>query len=201
MKEAPEVNTIVMLDIAGWTAPLKTRVEELGEVVTVADPVVGDSGHEPSLGSAVHLRWHGARGPSEMSATLVATEQRSLKLWHLRPDGEPVVNQRRDFARAEVLLPVALDTDGGTVDGHLADLSEGGLKAVCPSSVELAVSDRVRVQLTVGGTELALDSEVVRVQADKGQLYAGCRFVDIDEQRAHLIRKYVFERQMEQRRS
>jgi hypothetical protein len=200
MLSVPAVNTSVTLDVPGWTAPRRTRVEDLDDEIVVADPLIGGGDHDPALGSPVTVRWKGARGPMELATTLVARELRSLSWWRLRPDGPVVITQRRHHARMGALIPLTLCTEAGPLDGHLVDLSEGGLRSVCREPAWLVLGDRVTAHFDVAGHDLAVAGEIVRVDVHDERLFAGCRFLDVAPRQADLIRKFVFERQTRERR-
>jgi len=196
----PAINTPVTLDVAGWRSPVATRVEELDDTVVVADPTLAHGDHDPSLGSTVRVSWQGDRGPTEMPAVLVAKELRTVPVWRLEPDGPIVVTQRRHHVRVAALLPVALHPTSGAPDGHLVDLSEGGMKLVCPAPSPVAVGDRFGVSFDVDGTPVDVQVAVVRLEPHDDHVCACCRFIDTAPQQADIIRRFVFDRQVRERR-
>lgn len=196
----PTINTPVTLEVPGWSEPLATRVEELDDTVVVADPLLGRGGHPPSVGASVRITWQGDRGPTEMPAELVAMELRALRLWRLRPTGAPQSTQRRDHVRIATLLPLVLASDTACVDGHLVDLSEGGLRSVCPPPSPVVVGDRFDVRFDVDDRRITVRGLAVRVDPRGDHVCIGCRFVDPPAQLADTIRKFVFDRQVRERR-
>lgn len=196
----PAINTTVTLELPGRSEPLVTRVEELDDTVVVADPLLGREGHPPSLGTTVLLTWQGDRGPTEMPAELVAIELRTLSLWRLRPTDGPRSTQRRDHVRIGTLLPLVLASDTASVAGHLVDLSEGGLRSVCPAPAPVAVGDHFDVHFDVDDRRVTVRGLAVRVDSRDDHVCIGCRFVDAPPQLADTIRKFVFDRQARERR-
>ena len=195
----PPINTTVTVDVAGWAAPRRTRVEDLDDDVVVAAPVAEGDDHEPSLGTSLELAWQGVRGPMAQQTRLVAKELRTVPTWRLEPDGPVVITQRRHHVRAGTIMPVVLHTRSGRVDAHVVDLSEGGLRAATRGVAPVAVGDRLRVELAVGERPLDVASEVVRLELDGSRWSAGCRFVAIADGDADAVRRFVFDRQARER--
>lgn len=195
----PPINTSVTVDVAGWVAPRRTRVEDLDDEVVVAAPVAEGDDHEPSLGTSLDLAWQGVRGPMALRARLVAKELRIVPTWRLEPEGPVVITQRRHHVRAGTLMPVVLRTKSGPLDAHVVDLSEGGVRVVHRGAFPVAVGDRLDVELHVADRELVLTSEVVRLEPDQARWYAGCRFTAIADGDADAVRRFVFDRQARDR--
>lgn len=195
----PPINTTVTVDVAGWVAPRRTRVEDLDDDIVVAAPVPEGDDHEPSLGASLEVAWQGVRGPISQQARLVAKELRTVPTWRLEPMGPIVITQRRHHVRAGTIMPVVLRSRSGHIDAHVVDLSEGGLRAVTRDDVPLAVGDRLRVELELDERRLALASEVVRMETDGSRWFAGCRFTEIANGDADTLRRFVFDRQARER--
>lgn len=195
----PPINTSVTVDVAGWAAPRRTRVEGLSGDVVVAAPVPEGDDHEPSLGTTLDLAWQGERGPMAVRVRLVAKELCTIPTWRLEPDGPVVITQRRLHVRTGTLLPVVLRAGSGPVEAQAVDLSEGGVRAVCRRPVPVTVGDRLCVELALHERDLALASEVVRVETDGTRWFAGCRFTAIADGDAYILRRLVFDRQARDR--
>ena len=195
----PPINTSVTVDVVGWAAPRRTRVEDLDDDVVVAAPLAEGDDHEPSLGTPLELAWQGVRGPMAQRTRLVAKELRTVPTWRLEPAGPVVITQRRHHVRAGTIMPVVLHTTAGRVEAHVVDLSEGGLRAAHRGAVPVAVGDRLHVELQVAGRALAVASEVVRLELDGTRWSAGCRFVTIADGDADAVRRFVFDRQARER--
>lgn len=200
MPAGPPINTSVTVDVAGWTAPRRTRVEDdAGDEVVIAAPMAEGDDHEPSLGTALDLAWQGGRGPMALRVRLVAKELRTIPTWRLEPDGSVVITQRREHVRTGTVMPAVLHTGSGPVQAHVVDVSEGGLRVAHRGPFPVAVGDRVHVDLAVAERELAVTSEVVRVESDGTTWFAGCRFTAIPEGDADALRRFVFDRQARDR--
>lgn len=193
--QEPPINTSVTLDVPGWAAPRRTRVEDLDHEVIVAAPLGEGDDHEPSLGTTMDVEWKGARGPMALRARLVAKELRTVPTWRLEPDGRVVITQRRHHVRAGGLIPVVLRTACGPMEVQAVDLSEGGARLVRRGLLLVEVGDQVDVEVTVADRELVLPSEVVRLETDGTRCFAGCRFTAISDRDADVVRRFVFDRQ------
>lgn len=191
----PPINTLVTLDVAGWTAPRRTRVEDLDDEVVVATPVPEGDDHEPSLGTSLDVAWQSARGPMALRARLVSKELRIVPTWRLEPEGPVVITQRRHHVRTGTLMPVVLRAQSGPIDAQVVDLSEGGLRIVRRGTFPVAVGDRLAVDITVADRHMHLLSEVVRLDSDEDRWFAGCRFTAMTDADADAVRRFVFTRQ------
>lgn len=195
----PPINATVAVDVAGWAAPRRTRVEDLDDEVVVAAPVCEGDDHEPSLGTSMDLTWQGRRGPMSLRVRLVAKELRTVPTWRLEPGGPVVITQRRQHVRSQTLMPAVLRTAAGPVSAQVVDLSEGGLRVVHRGTSPLVVGDRLHVELQVDGRFLLLSSEVVRLDTDRSRWFAGCRFHAIAPGDADALRRFVFGLQTRER--
>lgn len=199
MVAGPDINALVDLDVAGWVAPRRSRVEGLDDEIVVADPLVDGSDREPRIGSPVTVSWMGALGPMELVTSLAAKEERTIRMWRLQPDGPVVITQRRHHVRVATVLSLVLHADRRQIEGYLVDLSEGGLRAVCPGLPLLGLGDRVDATLHFDGQTITVTAEVVRVTADGERTTAGLRFLDVPSLQADAIRRFVFARQRRER--
>lgn len=195
----PEINTLVEVDVAGWAAPRRSRVEGLDDEVVVADPLVDGDDPEPPIGSPVTLSWMSTAGPMELMTSLAAKEERTIKMWRLQPEGPVVITQRRHHVRIAAVLSLLLHADQRQIEGYLVDLSEGGLRAACPRSARLCLRDPVDATLDFDGQVITVTAEVVRVAHDDERTFAGLRFVDVPSAHADAIRRFVFARQRRER--
>lgn len=197
----PDINTLVELDVAGWVAPRRSRVEGLDDELVVADPLVDGADREPPIGSPVTVSWMGPPGPMELTTSLAAKEQRTIRMWRLQPEGPVVITQRRHHVRVATVSALVLHTGRRPVDGYLVDLSEGGLRVVCPGRPPLSLGARVDATLDVRDQTITVAAEVVRVADDGERTSAGLRFVDVPSIHTDAIRRFVFARQRQERAS
>lgn len=195
----PEINARVDVDVAGWTEPRPSRVEDLDHDVVVADPLVGSPDQDPAIGSPVTVSWTGPSGSMELVTSLATREEREIPVWRLRPQGSVVVNQRRDHVRVPTVLSLVLHNDGRRIHGHLIDLSEGGLRAACVAPVPMQVGDRLDAAFEFDRQVAEVSAEVVRLERHGDHVSAGCRFLDVPAKKADLIRRFVFARQRRER--
>ena len=136
--EPPGTNSLLTVDIGGLSvniaAGVASRVEGqfAGDLLIAAPRFTGDL--DPvRAGLPVLLRWVGPRGALSLATELVEVRRGQLTIWRVRPVGQVLISQRRDFARAPLstpiqLVPVTAEASRTTM-GWLSDLSEGGLRA------------------------------------------------------------------------
>lgn len=199
MVVGPDINTLVDIDVAGWVAPRRSRVEGLDDEVVVADPLVDGTDRDPPIGSPVTISWIGAPGPMELVTSLAAKEERTIKMWRLQPEGPVIITQRRHHVRVATVLSLVLHADPRQIEGYLVDLSEGGLRAVCPGRPQLGLGDQVDAALHFDGQTITVTAEVVRLGADGEHTSAGLRFLDVPSMHTDAIRRFVFARQRRER--
>lgn len=200
MLSGPPINSSVTIEAADTGLRWRTRVEELDDEVVVAAPVLEHEVNDPALGQALQLRWRGQQGPVSMDVTLVAKQLRHLATWRLHPEGPVVITQRRHHTRTGALLPAILDIGSGTLDAHVVDVSEGGVRLVHQGGRRLRAGDAVRLQLGIDDVDLVLTATVVRVDAGGARTSVGLRFLDATGDVEDRIRRYVFSRQAHARR-
>lgn len=200
MLSGPPINSSVTIETADARLRWRTRVEGLDDEVVVAAPMFEHEANDPMLGQALQLRWQGEQGPVSMDVTLVAKELRHVPTWRLHADGRAIITQRRHHARAEALLPAILDTACGTLDTHVVDVSEGGVRLVHQGGRRFRAGDAVRLQLKIDDVDLVLGTTVVRVDGDGPRTSISLRFLDATADVEDRIRRYVFSRQARERR-
>lgn len=199
MAGGPDINALVDLDVAGWTACRRSRVEDSDGELVVAAPLVDGDDHDPPIGSPVTVTWTGQGGPMELVTSLAAKEERAIHMWRLRPEGGVVITQRREHVRVATLLSVVLRNDDRRFSGYLLDLSEGGLRAACREPIPLALGDRVGASLDFDGQTIEVTAEVVRLDRGGERTSAGLRFLGVPPRQADAIRGFVFARQRRER--
>lgn len=113
--------------------------------------------------------------------------------------------QRREFVRVSVGLPVRIETTVGSkpkhFDLHMRDMSGGGIGVLLPPGVQFPVGGDVRARFTLptGDIHIDLRCSVVRI-SDRNEFdFAVCslKFVDIKESIRQKIIQYTFVRQRE----
>jgi c-di-GMP-binding flagellar brake protein YcgR len=114
--------------------------------------------------------------------------------WLLRLTGRQSVCQRRSFVRADVVLPVLLQLEGGEREVTALDISEGGLRCSTPDRGGLSGGTVVGVHLDLDPLVLDLRAEVVRARhpAPERPLDLGLRFLDLSIKDADRLRAWIF---------
>jgi hypothetical protein len=201
----PAVNELIEVSILGGESH-RSRVEDVdGDTVTVAAPLNLKVEDLPGIGDLVTIRWSaGARGRYAAPARIVEFVRGGVPRWITRPTGTVVVEQSRQFVRGGGGEPVVLlrqgQDDTSPVQGHVADLSEGGLRARF-TDLEGAVGDTVVVTLTLDGETIDATGQIHRTTRDHGE--PGVQVVvvlDLPERQAQLVRRYVMKHQLAARR-
>ncbi len=126
-----------------WLGPdgRASRVEDVdGAMIAIAAPRGTGDVEPPAVGEELRLRWAGPRGLLTLDVRLVDLGRDGVPLWWCEPAGGLQVHQRREFVRAPVpggwRVSVAITPVGSSaspVQGHLLDVSEGGLRVRVPA--------------------------------------------------------------------
>jgi hypothetical protein len=201
----PAVNDLVEVSILGGDTH-RSRVEDVGNgTVTVAAPLRLRVEDLPEIGSQVTIRWSaGARGRYAASARIEEFIRGGVPRWVTRPTGPVAVEQSRQFVRGGGGEPVVLirqgPEDASPAHGHIADLSEGGLRARF-TDLEGAVGDEVVVTLTLDGDTIDARGRIQRTMREAPDDTVHVVVVlDLAERQAQAVRRYVLRHQLAARR-
>ena len=136
-----------------------------------------------------------ARNPADRFPDAASFEQALTTSTPDRLAASPEVqgaSRRRAYARAPYVTPLRLLMEGSEpCDGRTQDISEGGVLALLESTLELGSQLRLRLALPITGKV----EEVVAVSKwerdHRGRRAVGLEFVDLSEEAAEAIRRYV----------
>jgi hypothetical protein len=180
---------------------LTAVVEQVdGEELVVALVKVGPNPLPEVAGAdGVELRHETPLGIFKASGSVTPQAPGGRRL-RFEPTDDPAVIQRRDHARVDTDLPVALAPEYGNqqrIGARAVNVSGGGV--LLEGAAELGMGDRVRVSLVLddGGPPLETLARVVREPAPG---LTGLLFDLIDEPARERLIHYVFERERERRR-
>lgn len=195
----PQALVDIVLDVS--TEPLVTSVKDVSGTRVVLEAPVDRSGRLvlPGSGMGGLLVWRGDRDLVQAPLAVLETSRPPAPAWSIRVTGRPTPCQRRSFVRADVDLPAVLRPGGRRHDVRVQDVSEGGLRCAARSAGDLAMGDRLPVEVELAGVPWTLDADVVRLRfTSNGAVDLGLRFRDLALADADRIRSFVF---AEQRRS
>jgi PilZ domain len=195
----PDVNQRVEIFGSTWGDWLVTRVEDRrpgGLVVAVPQNPAGPE-RLPSPAEFVAVRWTGARGIGMVEAAVVATTRAGIvPTWELAGRGEPVLFQRRRFARVPVVLPARLVTRRGAWGLTILDLAEGGIRCLAAQMVPVEPGEPIEVSFEVDGLGLSVQAQVLRWALAPGGVTIVFRFVDLPRADADRLRRFVFRQEL-----
>lgn len=170
--------TLVLVADEGTVTELETRVSDVTPrdapptAITVVrpQPAHREEVEAPPVGTTVELTWLHAAGVMRTVVEVTPVWRRYGPVWVLTPQGEVTRQQRREFFRVPVSLPVGITSLvewnaalGSLVPtaGMAVDLSEGGLRAVARGVLPSSGST-VELALKVPDETLDLPATVVR---------------------------------------
>ena len=196
MAEWPEVNDRVVLVRADGER-CSTRVEDDAQgLLAVGDPIGDAWARRPDLGGEYELQWPSPRGVWTVPVVLRSTESGSVPLWWLEPAEEPHLQQRRDHVRAEAagarVEITCPRSERQAQSGAVADLSEGGTRAVLPTWVPAEAGEEVACRIEAGSTVLDLSGVVLRAAHPHGSTELVITFDELSEAVASRVRQLVF---------
>jgi hypothetical protein len=199
----PGVNSHLEISGPWWPDWLPSRVEERdGSELIIAAPTTPRDGlllAQP--GDAVRLQWTlSDRGLGTTEGTVVVSRLNPLPVWRVQCV-EPVLHQRREYARLPILLTVILGSGERGQELTTVDLSEGGMRCLTPASMRLNMGDLIEAEVDFEGPPIRIVAEVVRIleSGELGTVDVGLRFLDLPEREAERIRRFIFQQQAKQR--
>jgi PilZ domain-containing protein len=189
MKTLPPLNTLVLVRVGEPEQVLRSRVEEVSDgFVSIAYPSDGETEHQLPVSTQVTLEWLVERGLCTATGAVFSFVTAGPPALNIKLDAEPIVFQRREHARAELVLELDVylaDPDAPPVSGVTLDVSGGGLRAVMSETFALNSLVRVSVDLPDGRPVEAL----ARVVAQRDDGVVAFAFDDIvADDRERLIR-------------
>jgi c-di-GMP-binding flagellar brake protein YcgR len=202
---ALDVNTRISVEMNRWRRELSSRVEDrTGDGLVIGAPMTSVHALAPgTAGDLGVIRWiERGQGQFETPVELVDVRRDPIDLWWLRVTGPTAKLQRRRFVRVDTSLPMHVGRDGETVDATLADISEGGMRAVASPRVgTVGEGDLLEVDVVIGDTSFELQCVVVRVEKlTDGRQRLAATWEGMPERDADLLRRFVFRRQQQQLR-
>jgi serine/threonine protein kinase len=109
----------------------------------------------------------------------------------LEPPKVAVVPRARTFARAPYVTPVRVLSDGGSFDGHAADISEGGLLVMVPRDAKSPERVKLRFCLPISGRVVTLEGVKRWTKEARYQLALGFEFESIPEEARSEIHRFT----------
>lgn len=195
----PAVNQLVEIFGSTWGTWLPTRVEDrLHHRLVVAVPQNPDRA-EPLARPPdfVAVRWTSPRGIGMVEAVVGAASRAGIvPTWELAGRGDPVLFQRRRYARVPVVLPARVLTRRGAWGLTILDLAEGGIRCLAPQMVPFEPGEPLEVSFEVDGLGLTTEARVVRWALAPGGVTIVFRFVELPRAEADRLRRFVFRQEL-----
>lgn len=178
MTRPPKVNTLLYVRVRDSETVMRSRVEssEPGRLL-IALPSDGVDEHRLDPDTELTIEWIVGHGLGRVEGVVVGHTNVDVRALIVELRTEPVLQQRRDYARAELLLPVEVWPDAECrepVTGTTLDVSGGGMRALLDVDLEAGEIVRMALELPDGGTVAGL----VRVIGQRDE-YIAFQFHDI----------------------
>jgi c-di-GMP-binding flagellar brake protein YcgR len=195
MKNLPRIGDLVFVQTDDDPeAQLRSRVEDVRDpLITIAPPSDGNKTRDLERSEKIALEWLLERGLGKATATVLSHVDVGVPGICVQLDAEPIVDQRREHARAELILDIdlwlpSLDGTIPTVTGTTLDVSGGGLRAVIPAVLEPDSLVRITLDMPEGK---AIDA-LVRVVAQRDDGVVAMAFHEIVPFERERLIKAVF---------
>jgi c-di-GMP-binding flagellar brake protein YcgR len=137
MSRLPDINTLLTLRLTGTDTLLSSRVEGIEDgKLFIAFPSDGrGTNHELPYATDLDIEWAAGRGLGQLKGVVRGRTDVGIPALVIEVLGDAKIQQRREHARAEMVLevevwPTALS---GPVSGVTLDVSGGGMRAVIPA--------------------------------------------------------------------
>lgn len=136
------------------------------------------------------------RGIYEFKTKVLRIEKSKIPQMIIEKTSSIVKNQRRDFFRLNLTVPVKLKKDDSTVvdTAHSKDISGGGIRLI--SSVDLRINDTIYIEFVLNKKKYRITGKVVRTfpkQDNKREI--AVQYLDIVEIDRNDIIRYLFQQQ------
>jgi c-di-GMP-binding flagellar brake protein YcgR len=165
----PPVNRLVAVQVEGSETVYRSRIEDVGDgTIFLALPSDGHTEHRFAVGSLVTLEWFADRGMGRVAGVVTGHADVGVPALVVELDGAPELVQRREHARAGLMLGIDVWPDAADdepVSGITLDVSGGGLRAVINAPLEEDSLLRFSVNLLEGKVVSGL-ARVVDVRDD-----------------------------------
>ncbi|GIF07370.1 PilZ domain-containing protein [Actinoplanes siamensis] len=201
--ELPEIGSPMFLAL-GDGVNFRSRLEAVDEdTFSVAAPLetTGPEGFLP--GYEFEVFWVPPRTRIVMPVLLKQVSDSAPFRWALFPTAEPVISNRREFARGGAGAPIRLFGEWGPqyLQGKMLDISEGGLRFWVPDATAFREGDYMRALVWLGNGEAELKGKVyaVRPANDGPGFHVVLIFKTVDPL-AQMIRQYVIAWEIGERR-
>ncbi|WP_436520879.1 PilZ domain-containing protein [Actinoplanes sp. HUAS TT8] len=201
--ELPEIGSPMFLAL-GDGVNFRSRLESVdGDTFSVAAPLEtsGPTGFLP--GYEFEAFWVPPRTRIVMPVLLKDVTDSAPFRWTLFPTAEPVISNRREYARGGAGAPIRLFGDWGPqyLQGRMLDISEGGLRFWVQDAKMFSEGDHMRALVWLGNGEAELKGKVyaVRPAADEPGHHVVLIFKTVDPL-AQMIRQYVIAWEISERR-
>ncbi len=154
MTPPPEINRLVLVHQAGSDLVLRSRVEGVTPgKLSIAYPSDGRTEHRLPVGTELQLEWVVGRGLGTVDGVVAGHTDLGVPTLTVDLVSEPFVQQRREHARADLVLDVEVWPDADCdepVTGVTLDISAGGLRAALATPLEPGSIIRFAVDLPDG---------------------------------------------------
>jgi len=185
----PEINTLVTVRVEGSDTLFRSRIEGADErALAIALPSDGMTEHRLANRTLVGIEWCVGRGLGSVEGVVAGHTDLGVPALVIELLSEPVLFQRREHARADVVLDIEIwpdPEDDEPVAGVTLDVSGGGLRAVIAADVEPGQLVRFLVNMPDGRTVNGL----ARVVAQRDDDIVALEFNEIvQSDRERLIR-------------
>ncbi len=195
----PDVNQRVEVFGSPWGTWLASRVEDRKSTrLVVAVPQDPDRpGPLARPSDFVAVRWTTPRGIGMVEAAVeAATRTGIVPTWELVGRGDPVLFQRRRFARVPVVLPARAITRRGAWGLTILDIAEGGIRCLAPQMFPFEPGEPLELCFDVDGAGLSVQGLVVRWALAPGGVTIVFRFVGLPRVEADRLRRFVFRQEL-----
>ena len=195
----PEVNQRVEIFSSTWGTWLPSRVEDRRQHRLVVAVPQNPDRPEPLARPSdfVAVRWTTPRGIGMVEAAVEnATRAGIVPTWELAGRGDPVLFQRRRYARVPVVLSARVVTRRGAWGLTILDLAEGGARCLASQMVPVEPGEPLELSFDVDGLGLAVQAHVLRWAVAPGGVTIVFRFVDLPRTEADRLRRFVFRQEL-----
>ena len=103
--------------------------------------------------------------------------------------------QRREYYRISEDKRISLESENGSIEGKISDISAGGLKIITEKQLELLKI--YKISIIINGREIHASFQPIRIEAAKEGFISSGKFDDITSHDRIALIQYCFRKQLE----
>jgi len=155
-------------------------------------------------GDKLMLAWLDEFGEHVLPGIIAKVVPEDPPTWVVKQIGIPITKQLRRFARVRDVSRIEMSQGTTMIEALRLDISEGGMKVKIPTHVDYVEGEELQIKTKIGRRgnqrEIVSKAKVMKVFNRAGSKEVGLSFLDLSEADKDFIRRYIYDRQIHERK-